>query len=140
MVGTDHETNLTSQLFCELLNIPGKSSYLTCIFDVDAGSLGTDVTHRKKMLDSGGRDQSVKILMGSIGSKSNKVVYVKELLNFLSQHSNMSKSVMWTPATTRVAALYSAADVYVINSQVHKLFIYIYIYIVYIHVNIGVIG
>ncbi|TQD87843.1 hypothetical protein C1H46_026613 [Malus baccata] len=40
-----------------------------------------------------------------------------ELLGFLSQHSNLSKSVLWTPATTRVAALYSAADVYVMNSQ-----------------------
>lgn len=68
---------------------------------------------------------SVKILIGSVGSKSNKVPYVKELLRFLSQHSNLSKSVLWTPATTRVAALYAAADVYVINSQVillHSLF------------------
>ncbi|KAM1380550.1 hypothetical protein ACFX2I_022262 [Malus domestica] len=32
-------------------------------------------------------------------------------------HSNLSKSVLWTPATTRVAALYSATDVYVMNSQ-----------------------
>ncbi|GMN37271.1 hypothetical protein TIFTF001_006674 [Ficus carica] len=94
-----------------------KKHRLRAVFQKLNGSLGSDVTHRKKTLDSGGRDQSVKILIGSIGSKSNKVVYVKELLNFLSQHSNMSKSVMWTPATTRVAALYSAADVYVINSQ-----------------------
>ncbi|KAJ0075719.1 hypothetical protein Patl1_34091 [Pistacia atlantica] len=48
---------------------------------------------------------------------NNKVPYVKEILQFLSQHSNLSNSVMWTPATTRVASLYSAADVYVINSQ-----------------------
>lgn len=63
-------------------------------------------------------DQSLKILIGSVGSKSNKVDYVKGLLNFLSQHSNLSKSVLWTPATTRVASLFSAADAYVINSQV----------------------
>ncbi|KAK4267477.1 hypothetical protein QN277_024253 [Acacia crassicarpa] len=62
-------------------------------------------------------EQSLRILIGSVGSKSNKVDYVKGLLTFLSQYSNLSNSVLWTPATTRVASLYSAADVYVINSQ-----------------------
>ncbi|CBI36173.3 unnamed protein product, partial [Vitis vinifera] len=61
--------------------------------------------------------QALKVLIGSVGSKSNKVPYVKGLLRFLTRHSNLSKSVLWTPATTRVASLYSAADVYVINSQ-----------------------
>ncbi|KAL5176460.1 N-acetyl-alpha-D-glucosaminyl L-malate synthase [Glycine soja] len=61
--------------------------------------------------------QSLKILIGSVGSKSNKVDYVKGLLSFLARHSNLSKSVLWTSATIRVAALYFAADVYVINSQ-----------------------
>ncbi|GAB2293571.1 hypothetical protein Dimus_027780 [Dionaea muscipula] len=61
--------------------------------------------------------QNLKVLIGSVGSKSNKVLYVKEMLRFLSQNSNLSKSVIWTPATTRVASLYSAADAYVINSQ-----------------------
>ncbi|KAK7271892.1 hypothetical protein RJT34_28151 [Clitoria ternatea] len=61
--------------------------------------------------------QSLKVLIGSVGSKSNKVDYVKSLLSFLEQHPNTSKSVLWTPATTRVASLYNAADVYVINSQ-----------------------
>jgi len=64
--------------------------------------------------------QSLKILIGSVGSKSNKVDYVKVLLRFLAQHSNLSKSVLWTSATTHVASLYSAADVYVINSQVNN--------------------
>ncbi|KAF4399685.1 hypothetical protein G4B88_022768 [Cannabis sativa] len=80
------------------------------------GSLGSDGVN-KKLDNKGMQEQSVKILIGSVGSKSNKVPYVKELLGFLSEHSNFSKSVLWTPATTRVAALYSAADVYVINSQ-----------------------
>lgn len=65
----------------------------------------------------GMQEQTLKVLIGSVGSKSNKVLYVKAILSFLSQHSNLSKSVLWTPATTRVASLYSAADVYVINSQ-----------------------
>lgn len=89
----------------------------------DTDALNFDVTHKRKVLaDNGGTvKQSVKFLIGSVGSKSNKVAYVKELLSFLSQHSNLSKSVLWTPATTRVAALYSAADVYVMNSQVIRL-------------------
>ncbi|RAL41300.1 unnamed protein product [Cuscuta campestris] len=63
------------------------------------------------------RKPKLKILIGSVGSKSNKVAYVNTLLEFLSQHTNLSNSVLWTPATTRVASLYSAADVYVMNSQ-----------------------
>ncbi|KAG8643570.1 uncharacterized protein LOC110604242 [Manihot esculenta] len=63
------------------------------------------------------QEQHLKLLIGSVGSKSNKVLYVKEMLRYMSERSNLSKSVIWTPATTRVAALYSAADVYVINSQ-----------------------
>lgn len=62
--------------------------------------------------------QSLKIVIGSVGSKSNKAKYVTSIASFLSQHSNLSKNVLWTPATTHVASLYSAADVYVINSQV----------------------
>ncbi|KAL8256762.1 hypothetical protein R6Q59_028803 [Mikania micrantha] len=63
------------------------------------------------------KGSDIKLLIGSVGSKSNKVIYVKSLLGFLSNHSDLQHSVMWTPATTRVASLYSAADVYVINSQ-----------------------
>ncbi|KAI9110265.1 hypothetical protein K1719_018707 [Acacia pycnantha] len=75
--------------------------------------------NRRKVLSNNKAplEQSLRILIGSVGSKSNKVDYVKGLLTFLSQHSNLSNSVLWTPATTRVASLYSAADVYVINSQ-----------------------
>ncbi|KAJ1392136.1 Glycosyl-transferase family 4, partial [Sesbania bispinosa] len=81
-----------------------------------------DVHRRRKVLshNNGKMKQSLKILIGSVGSKSNKVDYVKGLLSFLAQHSNLSKSVLWTPATTRIASLYSAADVYVINSQVKR--------------------
>lgn len=61
--------------------------------------------------------KNIKILIGSVGSKSNKVPYVKALLGYLKIHSNVSNSVLWTPATTRVASLYAAADVYVMNSQ-----------------------
>lgn len=62
-------------------------------------------------------EQKLKILIGSVGSKSNKVTYVKEILDYISGHSNFSDSILWSPTTTRVASLYSAADVYVTNSQ-----------------------
>ncbi|KAL8250164.1 hypothetical protein R6Q59_033857 [Mikania micrantha] len=73
----------------------------------------------KKLLrgSEGKKAKDIKLLIGSVGSKSNKVNYVKSLLDFVSNHSDLTNSVMWTPATTRVASLYSAADVYVINSQ-----------------------
>ncbi|KAJ1433913.1 Glycosyl transferase, family 1 [Sesbania bispinosa] len=83
--------------------------------DIRSNSL----SRRKQVLpnNKGTIQQSLKVLIGSVGSKSNKVDYVKGLLSFLEQHPNTSKSVLWTPATTQVASLYSAADVYVINSQ-----------------------
>lgn len=87
---------------------------------VMALTMESHVGRRRKVLSDHETNlkQSLKILIGSVGSKSNKVDYVKGLLTFLQQHSNLSKSVLWTPATTRVASLFSAADVYVINSQV----------------------
>ncbi|KAG9150980.1 hypothetical protein Leryth_003096 [Lithospermum erythrorhizon] len=63
------------------------------------------------------KETKLKVLIGSVGSKSNKVPYVKLLLKSLSQSPKLLKSVLWTPATTRVASLYAAADVYVMNSQ-----------------------
>ncbi|CAF2101151.1 hypothetical protein YC2023_067714 [Brassica napus] len=76
-------------------------------------------TGKRKLLFSANvtQKQDLKLLLGSVGSKSNKVAYVKEMLNFLSKNGNLSNSVVWTLATTRVASLYSAADVYVTNSQ-----------------------
>lgn len=62
-------------------------------------------------------EQALRVLIGSVGSKSNKAPYIQGIIKFLSDHPSLSKSVLWTPATTRVASLYSAADAYVINSQ-----------------------
>ncbi|XP_030526307.1 uncharacterized protein LOC115737981 [Rhodamnia argentea] len=85
---------------------------------IDALSSEHIAQRRRTLSDSERKSQQVlKVLIGSVGSKSNKVQYMKETLTFLSVHSNLSRSVLWTPATTRVASLYSAADVYVINSQ-----------------------
>lgn len=63
------------------------------------------------------QEETLKLLIGSIGSKSNKVLYIKSILRYISLHSNLSNMVLWTQATTHVASLYAAADVYVINAQ-----------------------
>ncbi|KAJ0960533.1 hypothetical protein J5N97_001623 [Dioscorea zingiberensis] len=73
---------------------------------------------RRLLLETeGSGGQNLKVLIGSIGSKSNKELYIKAILRFISLHPNLSKSVLWTPSTTRVASLYAAADAYVINAQ-----------------------
>ncbi|KAJ0895512.1 putative glycosyl transferase [Helianthus annuus] len=82
------------------------------------GTVDDGESFKKKLRGSEEKKvKDVKLLIGSVGSKSNKVIYVKSLLGFVSNHSGLTNSVMWTSATTRVASLYSAADVYVINSQ-----------------------
>uniref|UniRef100_A0A2P2JWJ9 Uncharacterized protein MANES_16G052500 n=1 Tax=Rhizophora mucronata TaxID=61149 RepID=A0A2P2JWJ9_RHIMU len=108
--------------FSKKVQISGGSSlrlneHLNSINHTDVENL--DKSHRRKALSNheGVKEQALKVLIGSVGSKSNKVFYVKDILRFLSNHLNLSQSVLWTPATTRVASLYSAADVYVINSQ-----------------------
>lgn len=62
--------------------------------------------------------QNLRVLIGSLGSKSNKIPYLRLISRIINQHSSISKLVMWTPATTHVLSLYAAADVYVMNAQV----------------------
>ncbi|XVF25033.1 hypothetical protein REPUB_Repub13aG0179000 [Reevesia pubescens] len=103
-------------------NVDVSSTKLRLFASVNTTSaISIDSSHRRrKMLfdRKGTQEQALKILIGSLGSKSNKIPYIKEILRFLSQHTKLSESVLWTPATTRVGSLYSAADVYVMNSQV----------------------
>ncbi|TXG69136.1 hypothetical protein EZV62_004071 [Acer yangbiense] len=99
-------------------NEPKRKNSITSVTDTDAVSSHSSHKRRKVLSDTEEvQGLALKVLIGSVGSKSNKVPYVKEILQFLSQHSNLSKSTLWTPATTRVVSLYSAADVYIINSQ-----------------------
>ncbi|KAI9162160.1 hypothetical protein LWI28_024431 [Acer negundo] len=99
-------------------NEPKRKNSITSVTDTDAVSSHSSNKRKKVLSNSEGTQGLVlKVLIGSVGSKSNKVPYVKEILQFLSQHSNLSNSMLWTPATTRVVSLYSAADVYIINSQ-----------------------
>lgn len=90
---------------------------------------------RKLLAKSGGGDNdegkklsSLKILFGSVGSKTNKVLYIKGILKFLSQHSELSKSLLWTPTTSHVSSIYAAADVYVINAQVLHVYILLFVW------------
>ncbi|KAK2984884.1 hypothetical protein RJ640_008649 [Escallonia rubra] len=86
--------------------------------DPSVATFANNANTRKLFSDSEVKQkQTLKVLIGSVGSKSNKVPYVKAVLKFLSLHSNLSKAVLWTPATTRVASLYAASDAYIINSQ-----------------------
>ncbi|CAN6442172.1 unnamed protein product [Victoria cruziana] len=79
--------------------------------DMNHQSRQTQPLHTEK--NSG----ALKVLIGSIGCKSNKAVYVKAIIRYLSQHPELARAMLWTPTTTHLAALYSAADVYVINAQ-----------------------
>lgn len=98
----------------EVLRLP--PSFIRGI-NYKAGIRNDQGTRKLFSLTEGKQRENLKVLIGSVGSKSNKVPYVKALLNFLNQHSNLSNTVLWTPSTTRVAALYAAADAYVMNSQ-----------------------
>ncbi|CAK9185646.1 unnamed protein product [Ilex paraguariensis] len=93
------------------------SHLLTSTGNANAVTVNSGGNIRKLLSGEGQVEQTVKVLIGSVGSKSNKALYVKALLKFLSRHSNLSSSIIWTPATIRVASLYAAADVYVMNSQ-----------------------
>ncbi|KAG9459331.1 hypothetical protein H6P81_003839 [Aristolochia fimbriata] len=94
-----------------------KKSSLHRIHSSVSSSNSTILTKKLLSNNKSIQGQTLKILIGSLGSKSNKVPYVKGILQFLSQHLELSKLVLWTPATTRVASLYAAADIYVINAQ-----------------------
>mgnify|MGYP000158493251 CR=1 FL=1 len=60
----------------------------------------------------------MRLLIGSVGSKSNKVDYVSKMMEFISDHPCLTDVILWTPTTVQVASLYAASDVYGMNSQV----------------------
>lgn len=62
--------------------------------------------------------QNLRVLIGSLGSKSNKIPYLRLISRLITQHTSMSKLVMWTPSTTHVLSLYAATDIYIMNAQV----------------------
>lgn len=112
--------NGSQQIIGSIVRKRKSSRLATLLSKRNRRKAGTRVDENKmrKMLSLNERNEkNLKILIGSLGSKSNKPLYIKGILQFLSQHMELSKSVLWTPATTRVASLYAAADVYVINAQ-----------------------
>lgn len=60
----------------------------------------------------------VKLLVGSVGSKSNKVDYIQKMLEYIGDHPRLAEAILWTPVSVHVASLYAASDAYVMNSQV----------------------
>ncbi|KAF3321563.1 N-acetyl-alpha-D-glucosaminyl L-malate synthase [Carex littledalei] len=86
---------------------------------------GTEIQEKDLLLPLRGllaekQDNKVKkfrVLIGSLGSKSNKIPYLRLISRLITQHTSMSKLVMWTPSTTHVLSLYAAADIYVMNAQ-----------------------
>ena len=62
--------------------------------------------------------RNLKVLIGSVGSKSNKLEYLEKIHWLITVHPNLAKMLLWTEATVHVAPLYAAADAYVMNTQV----------------------
>ncbi|CAM6007520.1 unnamed protein product [Sphagnum balticum] len=72
------------------------------------------------MVEEGIEDEGLeglKILLGSVGSKSNKPAYLERIYGLLDRHPRLANMVLWTPATVHVSPLYVAADAYVMNAQ-----------------------
>ncbi|CAK9268379.1 unnamed protein product [Sphagnum jensenii] len=72
------------------------------------------------MVEEGIEDEGLeglKILLGSVGSKSNKPAYLDRIYGLLDRHPRLANMVLWTPATVHVSPLYAAADAYVMNAQ-----------------------
>ncbi|KAJ0961503.1 hypothetical protein J5N97_002007 [Dioscorea zingiberensis] len=74
---------------------------------------------RRLLLETeGSGGQNLKVLIDLLDQRAIRSCISKLFYAFISLHPNLSKSVLWTPSTTRVASLYAAADAYVINAQV----------------------
>lgn len=63
----------------------------------------------------------MKILLGSVGSKSNRPAYLEKIHGLLGRHPRLADMLLWTQGTVRVAPLYAAADAYVMNAQVNRI-------------------
>eukprot|EP00271_Cylindrocystis_brebissonii_P013920 TRINITY_DN3451_c0_g1_i4.p1 TRINITY_DN3451_c0_g1~~TRINITY_DN3451_c0_g1_i4.p1 ORF type:complete len:1726 (-),score=342.17 TRINITY_DN3451_c0_g1_i4:222-5399(-) len=60
----------------------------------------------------------VKLLIGSMHSKSNKEEYVERIARTIEEAGQrVSRRILWANATFKVAPLYAAADIYVMNAQ-----------------------
>ncbi|KAH7366531.1 hypothetical protein KP509_18G083000 [Ceratopteris richardii] len=71
----------------------------------------------KGIIPSRTGNSRLKLLIGSVGSKSNKVFYIQKMLTYVADHPALARSLFWTSVTIHVASLYAASDIYVMNSQ-----------------------
>lgn len=62
--------------------------------------------------------RNLKVLLGSVGSKSNKPEYLERIHELITTHPSLAEMLLWTEATVHVAPLYAAADAYMMNAQV----------------------
>ncbi|KAH7432431.1 hypothetical protein KP509_07G022100 [Ceratopteris richardii] len=74
----------------------------------------SDTRAMNQKIEGGSR---IKLLIGSVGSKSNKVDYIQKILDYVGDRPYLGNSLLWTPSTVHVASLYAASDIYVMNSQ-----------------------
>lgn len=120
------EMRLNSQdvLFTTLSSInPGKGQLklLQAVAMVVEGfeeNVKSDMSISSDNTRDDGDSGRIRLLIGSVGSKSNKADYVQKLMQFISDHPCLTDVILWTPTTVQVASLYAASDVYVMNSQV----------------------
>lgn len=76
---------------------------------------GAMIQLRKARKSKGTRN--LKVLLGSVGSKSNKLEYLERIHELVTMHPSLAKMLLWTQSTVHVAPLYAAADAYVMNAQ-----------------------
>jgi glycosyltransferase involved in cell wall biosynthesis len=88
---------------------------------MDHAMVGIGLMERRVLLreqpEGQASNRSLKILLGSVGSKSNKPAYLERIYGLLDRHPRLANMVLWTPATVHVSPLYAAADAYVMNAQ-----------------------
>eukprot|EP00850_Spirogloea_muscicola_P017614 SM000153S01603 [mRNA] locus=s153:323513:326130:+ [translate_table: standard] len=78
---------------------------------------GSEMTGVPPVLKVRKRKQ-LKLLIGSMGCKSNKAEYLAKLQMELGERrKDMANMVFWADTTAKVAPLYAAADAYVMNAQ-----------------------
>ncbi|KAG0569080.1 hypothetical protein KC19_6G064100 [Ceratodon purpureus] len=76
---------------------------------------GAKIQLRESRKSKGTRN--LKVLFGSVGSKSNKVEYLKRIHELITAHPSLAEMLLWTEATVHVTPLYAAADAYMMNAQ-----------------------
>lgn len=83
---------------------------------VTGAALGMHSSGNNKRRPDG--NHNLKVLLGSVGSKSNKPSYLEKIRGLIDRQPSLANMLLWTEATVHVGPLYAAADAYVMNAQV----------------------